>query len=244
MLNILLVEDEPVVRMTVERLFKDKRFSNSVNVSSVSDIDKADNILKKSNNIDLLLLDISLPGDKNGIEYFHYIKEHPEEYKYFQATTIFLTGDNSHNSVLRAFTDGATDYIKKPDGSSTEGYEEIKLRLLARINELQKKEELVYNNLRIDLSTQMAKVNDQKLSLTKTEFKILWYLGNRLTQYHSRENILENVWDSKVSPRTVDTHISKLNTKLLDAKSDFAVENSYGIGYKLDKVKKEGYNAA
>lgn len=242
MFNVLLIEDEPVIQMTIKRLFGDKQLKEQATLHVVGDLKSAEDIIKKRNSIDMILLDISLP-DGDGIDFFCKIKNNPDLYPEFKAETIFLTGANDYRNVVVAFSQGANDFIKKPFTP-----EEFKARMIARLSQLEKKEEIKIKNLSLDLTTQKASVdNDGKmiaLNLTKTEFKIIWYLAQRFTKTVSRENLLSHVWESKVEFRTIDTHISKLNRKLKDYEAECSVNGVYGTGYKLELIQKGYSNVA
>lgn len=242
MFNVLLIEDEPVIQMTIKRLFNDKQLKEQAHLHIVGDLKSAEEIILKRNSIDMILLDISLP-DGDGIEFFCKLKNNPDIYPEFKAETIFLTGADDFRNVVVAFAQGANDFIKKPFTP-----EEFKARMVARLSQLEKKEEIKIKNLTLDLTTQKASVDNDSgyfpLNLTKTEFKIIWYLAQRFTKTVTRENLLAHVWESKVEFRTIDTHISKLNKKLAEYHSECSIQGVYGSGYKLELIQKGFKNVA
>lgn len=71
--------------------------------------------------------------------------------------------------------------------------------------------ELVFKELNLNLDIKVCTIGGEEINLTRNEFNLLEFLIKN--KIHSRQEILNNVWDSKVSLRTVDTTMSRLRKK-------------------------------
>ena len=74
--------------------------------------------------------------------------------------------------------------------------------------------ELVFKELNLNLDIKVCTIGGEEINLTRNEFNLLEFLIKNKNKIHSRQEILNNVWDSKVSLRTVDTTMSRLRKKM------------------------------
>lgn len=88
---------------------------------------------------------------------------------------------------------------------------------------------LIFKDLKLNLDTKLCSIKDIEVNLTKNEFKLLEFLVRNKNKIFSRQEIINNVWDSKVSLRTVDTTISRLRKKI--GQTGNYLENRLGFGY-------------
>jgi len=81
--------------------------------------------------------------------------------------------------------------------------------------------------------THRAWVDDQEVSLTALEMRLLWTLYQRRGRVQSRGTLLDDVWDAdpENNTRTVDTHVKRLREKL--GLAGAYVETVRGIGYRF-----------
>ncbi len=93
-------------------------------------------------------------------------------------------------------------------------------------------------NLVIDPERYVVFRNGVSITLTKTEFRILYLMMSTRGKVHSRREIAEYVWGKKELnfPRTIDVHISNIRKKVgrLDNKEVITVLK--GVGYKLSDL--------
>lgn len=149
---------------------------------------------------------------------------------------IIMSHSDSEDDIISAFTDGADDYILKP----------FSLReLIARVKSVLRRNPIVTTKgsggavinvgpLSIDLTTRIACIDGQNLSLTKTEFAILALLAKNKGAYYNRQEIHKEVWpdsDRGETGRIVDTNISRLRKKLGVA-APYLINKS-GMGYSI-----------
>jgi len=90
--------------------------------------------------------------------------------------------------------------------------------------------------LSIDAERHRVTVRDAEITLTLTEFKLLTILAGRPGRMQSRERLLQDVWgySSDADTRTVDTHITRLRSKLGEAGE--MIRTVRGYGYKLEPL--------
>jgi len=178
---------------------------------------------------DLLILDLMLP-DMDGIEVCRILRSSD---KHSRLPIIMLTARVDVADKVRGLDVGADDYIGKP----FEGRE-----LVARVNSVLRRsgEESSASRLTIppglvlDLMKHECLIDDQRVDLTLTEFRILRLLVAKPGKVFSRSEILDHLWgtDKIVIERSVDVHIRNLREKI----SDYArfIQNIRGLGYKYE----------
>ena len=137
---------------------------------------------------DLIILDIMMPK-QDGVETCRQIREIPE---LANAFVIFLTARSEEYSEVAAFDMGADDYITKP----------IKPRaLVSRINALFRREskkkkesnQISIDNLIVDRTSYTVFVGEEKVSLPKKEFELLYFLAQNPGKVFSRDELLQNI---------------------------------------------------
>lgn len=227
MKKIALVEDEEdIAELITHHLklnnYEFEHFSNGLKFISNKEI----------SNFDLILLDLMLP-DMDGIEI---CKELRKDEVNKNIPIIMLSAKDQEFDKVLGLELGADDYITKPFSTR---------ELLARIKAILRRSEnnkIIENKksieidkgVHIDLDKHQVFINQKAVKLTKTEFKILTLLSERIGWVYSRDKILEYLWgDEKiVGDRTIDVHIKNLRDKL--GETGKLIKNLQGIGYKLD----------
>jgi two-component system phosphate regulon response regulator PhoB len=131
---------------------------------------------------------------------------------------------------------GADDYVTKPFS-----VRELILRVKAVLKRGERKSDNMevqrqFGELKIDVDSHEVFVNDDRVSLTALEFKLLRQLVDRRGRVQSRDQLLSDVWgySSDVTTRTVDTHIKRLREKLGDMGK--YVQTIRGVGYKFTRT--------
>ncbi|MFG1483284.1 winged helix-turn-helix domain-containing protein [Halobacteriovorax sp. HFRX-2_2] len=78
----------------------------------------------------------------------------------------------------------------------------------------QVEKQLSFRNLSLDPEKRIAFVDERKVELTKTEYKILYFLLNGGKRIYPREQLVEYIWgDVEVANKTVNTHLTHLRHK-------------------------------
>ncbi len=218
-MNILLLEDESILKESIEEFLISKNY----NVDSFENSNDAfDAIFSKE--YDLLLLDVNIPGEFDG---FSLRKELANENK--NIPTIFVTSMSSADAMLQGYANGCCDYIKKPFDL---------IELLLRVQQALKsncfKTEDNFLQLpchyKYDIINRELIHKSKQIQLTKTENEILISFVKHRNKIVSFEMLYEQIWDNNVDIKNARVQISNLRRKL----PKDAIENIYGIGYRLD----------
>ncbi|MBX3042428.1 MAG: response regulator transcription factor [Candidatus Kapabacteria bacterium] len=183
----------------------------------------------KTNTPDLFILDLMLP-DADGFEICKYLKK---EDKFSSIPVIMLTARIDEMDKVLGLELGADDYVTKPF-SPRELTARIKAVLRRDEKTVKSKKIVVGDSLTIDLQKYDVLLDEKKIELTSTEFRILRLLSERKGWVYSREQILDylGAQDKGVLDRTIDVHIKNLREKLGEAGK--FIKNIRGIGYKLE----------
>lgn len=178
---------------------------------------------------DLVILDLMLP-ELTGIEV---CKQLRRQDKTAAIPIIMVTAKGEEIDRVVGFEVGADDYLVKPFSTR-----ELLLRIkaiLRRTAPAAEAERIIrYGSLTIDEERHLVAVNGAEVVLTLTEFKLLSILAMRPGRMQSRERLLQDVWgySSDADTRTVDTHITRLRSKLGEAGE--MIRTVRGYGYKLE----------
>jgi two-component system phosphate regulon response regulator PhoB len=131
------------------------------------------------------------------------------------------------------FEVGADDYVVKPFSNR-----ELTLRIKAVLRRFEPGGDanriISIGRLTIDTARHLVTAENQELILTTTEYKLLLNLAERPGRVQSRDVLLKNVWGYNYigDTRTVDTHITRLRTKL--GKAGELIKTIRGFGYKME----------
>ena len=225
--KILIIEDEPDIRKTLEYNISREGYE----VISASSLSEARQNLESSS-FSLLLLDLMLP-DGSGLDLFRELKQDKSK---SSMPVIILTAKDDEVDKVVGFELGADDYVTKPFS-----VRELILRVKAVLKRGGSKSDNVevqrqFGELKIDVDSHEVFVNDEPISLTALEFKLLRQLVDRRGRVQSRDQLLSDVWgySSDVTTRTVDTHIKRLREKLGDMGK--YVQTIRGVGYKFTRT--------
>ena len=225
--KILIIEDEPDIRKTLEYNISREGYE----VISASSLSEARQNLESSS-FSLLLLDLMLP-DGSGLDLFRELKQDKSK---SSMPVIILTAKDDEVDKVVGFELGADDYVTKPFS-----VRELILRVKAVLKRGVSKSDNVevqrqFGELKIDVDSHEVFVNDEPISLTALEFKLLRQLVDRRGRVQSRDQLLSDVWgySSDVTTRTVDTHIKRLREKLGDMGK--YIQTIRGVGYKFTRT--------
>ena len=218
--TILIIEDDEYISELIEFNLTKEGYE----VITAKDANEGLMFLK-NNDIDLILLDLMLPG-LQGEEFLELIKS--KEKRDFPI--LIITAKTNEELFVKLLKNGADDFLIKPFS--------IKV-LLAKIEAiLRRTRRDSFNTIEafgIEILPDefIARIDGEELELTKTEFEILKMLVENKGKVLTRERILQGVWglDAMVSDRTIDVHVSKIRKKLKN-KGDL-IKSIPRIGYKL-----------
>jgi DNA-binding response OmpR family regulator len=223
-IKVLYVEDE----LFLGKIVKESLESRGFEVIMESDGAKATGVFKKSNP-DICVLDIMLPN-KDGFAIADEIRELNEE-----VPIIFLTAKTQTEDVVKGFSTGGNDYIRKPFSM-----EELIVRIQNLLrNKSQGPQKISSDNVTIgkynfQLNRQVLSSGKENRKLSYRESELLKLLYENREKIIDRKDILNLLWgnDSFFNSRNLDVYITKLRSYL---KEDPALEiiTIKGIGYRF-----------
>ena len=225
--KILIIEDEPDIRKTLEYNISREGYK-VVSASSLSEGKDQINL----SDFSLILLDLMLP-DGSGLDLCREIKSDKDK---SSTPIIILTAKDDEVDKVVGFELGADDYVTKPFS-----VRELILRIKAILKRGESKNETVevqrqFGELTMDIDSHEVFVNSEQIILTALEFRLLRQLVDRRGRVQSREQLLSDVWgySAEVTTRTVDTHIKRLREKL--GTMGKYVQTIRGVGYKFSRT--------
>lgn len=204
MKRILIIEDDPAILAGLQLSLREENYE----VSGIDD-GLAGYEAARKENIDLIILDLMLPG-KSGNEICSDLRKIGVE-----TPILMLTARKLETDKVLGLELGADDYVTKPFGIP-----ELKARikaLLRRRSPMRKDlEDDVFGEVRVDFRRQEAFRAEKALRLSAREFAILKYFLQREGEVVSRQMLLSDVWGYEVQPttRTVDNFILTLRKKI------------------------------
>ncbi len=183
---------------------------------------------------DIVLLDWMVPN-LSGLEVLKHLREHLDKV----VPVVFITQRDAEEDIVKALQAGADDYMAKPVRQ---------LETMARVNAIARRvgfgdehtsDTYDYPPYAIDTKTRQISMNGEQVEMTQKEYELTLFLFKNLGRVISRGHLLEMVWgtSSKLNTRTVDTHISRLRTKLsIEAQPDWQLSSVYRHGYRLEQL--------
>ena len=223
--TILIIEDD----VSILRGLKDNLSFEGYNVLTSADGQEGLQMAIE-NKIDLLLLDIMLPGI-NGYDICRRLKKEKPE-----LSIIMITARGTEIDKVAGLDLGADDYITKPFSIP---------ELLARVRAVFRRtfdgtKDIVkysFGNVSLDFKKFQALVNDKKIKLSSKEFAIMKYLIEHEGEVIHRHDLLDKVWGYHITPstRTVDNYILDLRKKFEeDPTNPKHITSIRGAGYKFE----------
>lgn len=219
MKTILLIEDDRDLNAGLTYDLEMEHY----NVFSAFTLAEGQSILD-SGTPDLILLDGNLP-DGDGFDFCRKVKSKQE------IPVIFLTARDMEQEEMQGFDCGADDYITKPFKMPI-----LHRRIQAAFRKTGAREERsLYDDgyLRIDFDQMTAVRDNETLTMTPTEFKILRLLIVNADKVLTKRLLLEKIWDNSgnfVDEHTVAVNINRLRKKI-ESQGHVYIKTLYGVGY-------------
>ena len=222
--NILFVEDEEALRMTVGDRLRSEGYVVACAADGVEGFDKAMHLP-----FDLIVLDLMLPRC-DGLTVCHDIRQAG-----LVTPILMLTARGQTMDKVAGLKTGADDYVTKPFNMQ---------ELMARIEALLRRapyprtREGLYRfgSVRVDRRGTEVTRGGSVVDLSTREFQLLQYFIDNAGATLSREQLLTDVWgySAQAYTRTVDVHVSSLRQKLEDnPKQPIFILTVQRVGYKF-----------
>jgi two-component system, OmpR family, phosphate regulon response regulator PhoB len=225
MARILIIEDERDLAELLAFNLQQAGYATTLAHDGVDGLAKA-----LTDPPDLAILDLMLPG-LLGTEVCRRLRQ---ERATASVPVLMLTARGGETDRVVGFEVGADDYVVKPF-SVREVVLRVKALLRRGSDTPVEGKQLHIGMLAIDTARHLVTVNGTAVGLTTLEYKLLLTLAERRGRVQSRDGLLEDVWGYAYAgdTRTVDTHITRLRTKLGSAGS--LIRTLRGFGYKLEE---------
>ena len=220
MSRILLLEDDTMIASGILYALETEGYETN-HATGIKDARS----LIEYYNFDLAIIDMQLP-DGTGFDV-------SEIFKNNATSVIFLTVVDDENTIVRAFDEGAQDYIVKP----------FRIReLLARVRRILsvnikngEKDNIIYmGHAAIHTDEAKVYVNDKSIELTALEYRLLLIFASNKGILLTRQQILDKIWDADgnfVEDNTLTVYVKRLREKLGEA---IHIETVRGMGYRVD----------
>lgn len=217
-LKILLVEDNEPIAKGLAYSFEKNRYEFAYRTN----IRKALEYLWENPDIDLLILDISLP-DGNGFDFYQ------KEISPRRIPTIFLTALDDENDVVKGLNIGAEDYVTKPFSTK---------ELMARVNRVilrgSRQNTIKVGNVTFDIDKPALFCSGRQIDLTPMEMKIVSLLFANLNKVVTRNTLLDKIWEwtgNYVDDHTVTVYLKRIREKI----GEDIIITVKGLGYRIDE---------
>ncbi|MDF1616080.1 response regulator transcription factor [Petrocella sp. FN5] len=222
--KVLIADDEKGIRNIIAE------YLSQEGIEVIEAVDGVDALNQfKNHSVDLVILDVMMPK----MEGWTVCKEIR---KVSKIPIIMLTARGEEYDKLLGFELGIDDYVVKPF-SPKELRARVKAHLARRqdlLDEIPKKQEMTFGELRINLDARSVWLIDGYLQLTPKEYELLVFFAKNPNKVFSREQLLSAVWgyDYFGDDRTVDTHVKTLREHLKSYRK--WIVTIWRIGYKFD----------
>ncbi len=223
--HILLVEDDQTLGYLLKEYLGMNNFKITLSTNAKDALKALD-----ANHFDLAILDVMLP-DRDGFDLAKSIQnQHPS------LPFLFLTARSLKVDVLKGFSLGAVDYLKKPIDE-----EELVVRIRALLNRIKNQEtssspqsEYTLGKYTFNPINQELIIDSNKLTLTKRESELLQYLLQHKNNLCSHKAILNDLWGKNdyFNKKSLNVFISHLR-KYLQSDTSIKIENVHKQGFIL-----------
>ena len=227
MSKVLIIEDEPEIADLEKDYLEMSGYEVITETDGKKGLERA-----KTVDIDLLILDLMLPG----VDGYEICKELREEK---DIPIIMVSAKKDDIDKIRGLGLGADDYMTKPFSPS---------ELVARVKaHLSRYERLIGSNqksndiieirgIKIDKTARRVFVNGEEKAFTTKEFDLLTFLAENPNHVYTKDELFREIWDmdSVGDIATVTVHIKKIREKIeYDTSHPQYIETIWGVGYRF-----------
>lgn len=220
--SILLVDDDPEIREVMTDFFLLENF----HVYSASNTVEARQLL--SHSIDILLLDIMMPGQDG----FSFCKELRSQDPFLPI--LFWSARETDFDKIRGLSLGADDYIVK----SVSPFE-----IIARVKAVLRRSQLIQManlqerqlcpGLIVRPSARQVLLHGEEIALTQKEYDLLLFLSEHPQQVFTYEQLYQHVWQEEFGDiHTVKVHMGRIREKVEHRIEAKLFQTVWGVGYK------------
>ena len=221
-MRVLVVEDEEKIAQFLRKGLSEKGYS----VEAVPDADAALERLD-TGPFDLIVLDLLLPGSRDGLELCREIRS-----RGIPSKILMLTARDTVENKIEGLDAGADDYLVKPFS-----FRELlaRLRALSRRTETAEPGPLVHGEMTYDPDSREVRRRGEVIRLTAREGALFELLLRRRGKVVSRSEIQARIWEDSfdLSTNIIDVYINALRRKLDSGEREKLIQTVRGVGYRL-----------
>ncbi len=226
--RVLIVEDDPIIRQTVDYALRRAGFDTLTAADGVEGLQLALEQVP-----DLVLLDLMLPGI-DGYAFAEQLRRKDRD-----VAIIMVTALDQERDKVRGLDAGADDYITKPFSM-----EELLARVRANLRRVRERQVLAAEtiietgDLVIEPAQVRASVAGAPARLRLKEFQLLVALASHPGLLMSRQRLASEVWgyDFLPSSRTIDVHIRRLRQAIEEPSAFVYIHTVHGVGYRFEPI--------
>ena len=219
--RILVIEDEPNLRLLLNRLLGGAGFDLVECETGMTGLTAA-----LTEDFDLVVLDLTLP-DVAGEHVLHVLMSSKPT-----ARVLVLSSVTEVGRRVAVLDGGALDFVAKPF-SNTELLARIRIRMRKECSPVgvSSTKSMKAAGIQLDLSRRAVIAAGKRIALSQREFVLLSYLLDRKGEVCTRPELLDGVWDMAFDPGTnvVDVYVRRLRAKL----GERNIETIRNVGYRL-----------
>lgn len=221
--TILIIEDDTDINNMLAKLLSKSGYK------TLSAFSGTEGVLVFDNNVQLVLLDLMLPG-RNGEDIIHELKAKNN------VPIIVMSAISNVEKKVDLFSLGADDYVTKPFDNA-----ELLARIGARLRGTSEKVSdniITVGKITADKSTYTVTICQKTADFSRTEFDLLYMLMKNAGKVCTKSVIYDKVWnyEDSADDNTLNVHISHIRNKLKEYGADSGcIETVWGIGYRMRK---------
>ncbi len=221
-MRVLVVEDEQKIAQFLKKGLTEKGYA----VETVGDADAA---LERASSspFDLLILDLLLPGSRDGLELCRELRT-----RGVRAKILMLTARDTVENKIEGLDAGADDYLVKPFS-----FRELlaRLRALTRRTEVAEPGPIVSGEIRYDPDSREVSRGGETVRLTAREGALFELLLRRRGKVVPRSEIQARIWEDSfdLSTNIIDVYINALRKKLDAGTREKLIQTVRGVGYRI-----------
>lgn len=220
-MKILVVEDEHLIATSLKKGLEQEHYTVDIAFDGIEGYD-----LASSENYDLILLDLMLPG-LDGLSICKKLRDEKNN-----TPILMLTAKSQLEDKIKGLNCGADDYLTKPFA-----FEELlaRIRALSRRPQQSTGKALVVGDLTLDTTSYQVKRGNKEIRLSSKEYSLLECLMRHAGQILNKDQLIQYVWsyESDILPNTVEVYIRNLRQKIDKGFKNKLIQTIRGFGYKL-----------
>ena len=221
-MKVLVVEDEEKIAQFLRKGLMEKGYS----VEAVKDTDAALDRLS-AGTYDLIILDLLLPGSRDGLELCRELRT-----RGVRSKILMLTARDTIENKIEGLDAGADDYLVKPFS-----FRELlaRLRALLRRTEIEEPGPIAFGDVTYDPESREVAREGERIRLTAREGALFELLLRRRGKVVSRSEIQARIWEDSfdLSTNIIDVYINALRKKIDAGEREKMIQTVRGVGYRL-----------